>query len=356
MNENTFRAAVLRESNQDLSIERLNIPSLKRGQVLVKMHLAGLCRSQLMEARGNRGKDNYLPHLLGHEGVGQVVSVGDEVSKVKPGDRVILGWLKGTGIDSGGTTFTDKDGHVINAGPVTTFSEYTVVSENRVVPCESNISDTLAVMLGCALPTGAGMVLNQIKPSPEDSVLVVGLGGIGISALLTLIALKVKSIVVIDAVTSKVELALKLGAHNAYLADDESVSALKNDYPLGFDYAVESGGTTASIELAFSHLSSNGKCVFASHPPEGDKISLSPHELISGRKLEGSWGGGCCPDHDYAIIAKHMMSLDIKLESLISDYFELSQINEALHVLEQNQTTRAFITFDGKLNKYGRYL
>ena len=123
------------------------------GQVLVELSISGVCHSQLMEARGKRGEDRYLPHLLGHEGTGRVLSIGPGVTKVKPGDAIILGWIKGEGMDVGGGHYTLDDTR-INAGAVTTFNSKAVVSENRVFPLPKGLPEDVAVLFGCSACRG----------------------------------------------------------------------------------------------------------------------------------------------------------------------------------------------------------
>ena len=146
-----MQAAVLLKINQPLEIYELNIPALIAGQVLVKILFSGLCRSQVMEVRGHRGEDLWLPHLLGHEGAGVVVEVGAGVSKVKPGDEVILGWIKGEGAEAPGAKYTIGD-QVINSGRVTTLSNYSIVSESRLVKKPANLPFDEAILFGCAIP------------------------------------------------------------------------------------------------------------------------------------------------------------------------------------------------------------
>ena len=172
------RAAVLESLGHPLAIRDMKLPELLEGQVLAKVLFSGVCRSQLMEVRGGRGKDPWLPHLLGHEGSGIVLAVGDGVTKVKPGDAVILGWVKGDGLDAAGAKYICGD-QIINSGKVTTFCNYTVASENRLVVKPASLPFDTAVLFGCALPTGAGMVLNELRPSVDHTVVVLGLGGIG---------------------------------------------------------------------------------------------------------------------------------------------------------------------------------
>src|SRR5262249_39198453 len=125
-------AAVLVETSQPLVLADLEIPALRPGQVLVEIAYSGVCHTQVLEWRGYRGEDRYLPHCLGHEGSGIVRDVGPGIAKVKPGDRVILSWIKGSGADVPGSIYR-WNGRTVNAGAITTFSRYAVISENRLV-------------------------------------------------------------------------------------------------------------------------------------------------------------------------------------------------------------------------------
>ncbi len=338
-----FRAAVLVRVNEPLEMMSIKMPAPKHGQVLVKVAAAGICRSQLMEIQGKRGQDKYLPHMMGHEGVGEVVAIGEGVTKVRVGQRVILGWIKAAGLDSGGATLETTEGQKINAGPVTTFSEYTLVSENRLTHCPTNLIDEIAVLLGCALPTGAGLVLNEVKPRDRSTVLLIGLGGIGVSALLMLNHFKPKEIVVIDSQPEKLKLAKKLGATEVFLADNNIDDTLTSKFPQGFDYSIESAGTCKTIELAFKHIHGQGICYFASHPAHGEKISLDPHALICGKQIKGTWGGDCQPDRDLPKIAKIIEGLNIPVTNLVSDYYLLNDINKAINALEDGKTFRSLV-------------
>lgn len=339
----TFKAAILRELNQPLELISIKMPCPKRGQVLVKIKMAGICRSQLMEAKGMRGKNNYLPHMMGHEAVAEVIKVGNGVTKVKAGNRVILTWIKSEGIDAGGSILESEDGQTINAGPITTFSEYSLVSENRVVVCPHHLPDYLAVMLGCALPTGAGMVINQVSPRPNSTILLIGLGGIGLSALLMLRLYSAKHLVVVDTEQHKLDLAKKLGATDTILYRHNVKTDLQSNYPEGFDYAIECAGLCKTIELAFELLNNKGVCYFASHPKSGEKISLDPHQLISGKQIFGTWGGGCSPDIDLEKIGKTVFESGITMSELNVKSFSLKKINQAFSELESKNITRALI-------------
>jgi S-(hydroxymethyl)glutathione dehydrogenase/alcohol dehydrogenase len=343
-----INAAVLHQTSRPLVIEsEIGIPLLMRGQVLVKIKYSGVCRSQLMEVRGGRGEDPWLPHLLGHEGSGIVISVGDGVNKVRPGDEVVLGWLKGKGLDAPGAQYKLGD-KIINSGRVTTFSNYTVVSESSVVKKPEGLPFDEAVLFGCALPTGAGMVLNEIKPSTDQSVVVLGIGGIGLSSLMALKVLGVNNIIAADISEKKLKMAEKLGAASCLNASDKKfLTAVKELTSGGADYCIESAGRASTIELGFSLIKSGGgKLLFASHPPEGESIRLPPHELIAGKQIAGSWGGAAKPDRDIPRMFNLFKSAKISLSTLLTKRYKLEEINEALDDLESGKVFRPLIVME----------
>lgn len=323
------------------------MPELLPGQVMVKIFFSGVCRSQLMEARGGRGDDLWLPHLLGHEGSGEVVEIGEGVTKVKKGDKVILGWIRGNGAEAPGAKYV-CEGQIINSGRVTTFSSYTIASENRLVKLPEGLPMDIAVLFGCALLTGAGMVFNEMKPSSDESIVVIGLGGIGLSALMALTTLKCKQIIAIDISDERLEVARSFGATAVI---NSSTQDVKKEIELltgdGADGCIESAGKVETIELGFSLIKkAGGRIYFASHPPEGQYIRLAPHELISGKQIFGSWGGACYPDQDIPRLAERFFSGDLALQKLITKKYSLGQINEALDDLQSGKVFRPLICME----------
>ena len=177
----TMKAAVLTELKAPLVIAVLQMPDqLAAGQVLVKVHFSGICGSQLGEIDGVKGEDKFLPHLLGHEASGTVLGIGPGVKNVKPADKVVLHWRKGLGIESEPPLYTWNKLRV-NAGWITTFNEYAIVSENRVtaIPADSDLE--VAALLGCAVTTGFGVVENNAKLRIGESVVIFGAGGVGLN-------------------------------------------------------------------------------------------------------------------------------------------------------------------------------
>ena len=346
-----MKAAVLTQLNKPLDILSGIVcaePGL--GQVLVKLAYSGVCHSQLMEVRGRRGDDAYLPHLLGHEGSGKVIAIGEGVSKVSPGDLVVLGWIKGNGLDSGGVIYScDCLPQLINAGGVTTFNEYALVSENRVVPLPAGVPLDIAVLFGCAVPTGAGIITNDLRPIAGSSVAVFGLGGIGMSALMATILFECANVIAVDVSEDKLELARSFGAtHTINAATTDAVAEiLKLTDGAGVEYAVEASGQASVIEQAFEAVRrGGGVCVFASHPEQGKRISIDPYELICGKQIRGSWGGSSNPDRDIPMFAELYLEGKLPLEKLITKRYPLEDINEALDDLEHRRVGRPLIEID----------
>ena len=340
----SWRGVVLRQPGTRLAMVDISRPELLSGQILVELDYSGVCRSQLMEVRGLRGPDAWLPHLLGHEGVGTVAEIGPYVTKVDVGDRVVVGWIKGDGIESAPPALTTVDGERINAGQVTTFSEFTVVSENRVYLQPAEVDDRAAVLFGCALLTGAGMVLNEARPMEGESVLINGLGGIGLAALIATQGLGVE-VVAVDPDPEKRELARVLGAQHVVDPYEGALSKQVREYFTGgVDVAIDAAGTTAGIEAAFDCLRYHGgRLVFSSHPPTGERISLDPHDLIKGRTIRGSWGGACRPDEDIPRLARAIAAAGTSLDFMVPRNYSLDEVNDALDDLEVQRVMRPVI-------------
>ncbi len=343
-----IEAAVLVQTSQPLELKTITHRELKKGQVLVKILFSGICRSQLMEVKGLRGEDKWLPHLLGHEGSGIVEQIGEGVKKVKVGDEVILTWIKGEGLEAEGAKYDSEDGLVINSGQVTTFSNYSVVSENRLILKPNNLPFKEAILFGCALPTGGGMVLNELNFNKNSKFIVLGLGGIGLSSLAMLMSLGISDIIAIDISPKKLELVKSWGVKNVINSmEDNLEESIFDIFKEGADFCIESAGKVSTIEMGFSLLNKNrGELLFASHPPEGEKISLSPHELISGKKISGSWGGAIQPDEHIPLIYNKLLEANFPLSTLLTKPYKLSHINEALQDLEDGKVERPLISMD----------
>ena len=338
-------AAVLVETERPLEIMEIDLPELKEGQVLVDVSYSGICHSQLNEVKGLRGPDKFLPHTLGHEGSGVVIQTGKNVTKVKAGDRVVLTWLKGSGHDVPSTQYSSNIG-TLNSGAISTFMRQTVISENRLVPIPDEMPLKEAALLGCAIPTGSGIVLNTLKIKEGESLAVFGIGGVGMSAVMAAKAMGAASIIAVDILDEKLELAKALGATHVINAIDEDVAKIISDYTdgTGVDYAIEAAGKKEVIENAFNAVrNGGGTCIVAGNPPHGTHFEVDPFDLIRGKKLIGSWGGDTDPDRDVPKYVTMYNEDKLPLEKLLSDEYSLEDINKALDDLDQGRVLRPLI-------------
>ncbi len=344
------KAAILRETGKPLEIKEIEVPSVKRGQVLVKILYSGICHSQINEIRGLKGEDKYLPHLLGHEGSGIVESVGGGVTKVKKGDYVVLSWIKGDGKDVPSTVYACGNER-INAGAISTFSTYAVIAENRMVKIPEKIPADIAALLGCAVPTGAGIIKNHIQakgPVKGKTLAIFGVGGIGASALLYARTLPFEAVIAIDINEKKLSFASALEATSCINPRKGSaVEAIKKlTAGKGADYAVECTGVKQVMEDAFASLADTGTAIIAGNLRKGETISIDPFDLIRGKKLTGTWGGATNPDRDIPFYADLYLRGKLKLDVLVSATYSLDKVSSAIEALEKGAVVRALVRMD----------
>lgn len=346
----SVEAAVLVQTGAPLKLMNLRFPVLQPGQVMVDVAYAGICHSQLHEVRGRRGEDRFLPHTLGHEGSGRVTAVGPNVSKVRVGDHVVLTWIRGSGADVPSVKYSGPDGSV-NSGAVSTFMRQTIVSENRLVAIPKEMPLRTAALLGCAIPTGAGVVLNSLRVAAGQSVAVFGCGGIGLSALMGAQMSGAAPIIAVDISKSKLELARRAGATHGVDATSESVLPRINELTAGkgVDFAVESAGTSRTMEMAFQSVRDKGGiCMIAGNLSHGGRFPVDPMDLIRGKQLRGTWGGETDPDRDLPMYAARILSGELDAEWLITNEYDLAEINLALDDLEAGGIGRAIISMESR--------
>jgi len=338
-------AAVLVETAQPLRAVHLTLPSLKPGQVLVNVAYSGICHTQLHEALGHRGQDRYLPHAMGHEGSGIVAAVSDGVKKVKVGDRVVLSWLKGSGADVPSTVYHSEFGPV-NSGAVATFMTKTVVAENRVTPISGDMPLREAALLGCAIPTGAGAVLNAGDVHAGDSVVIWGVGGIGLCAVLAAAMVGANPIIAVDVYEHKLEMAKSFGATHSVNARtiDPVMGITECTGGQGVDFAIECAGLKTTIEAAFRAIrAGGGLCILVGHPPNGTLIEIDPFDLIRGKRIMGTWGGESQMDRDIPFYVSRFMEGKLPWGRLITHEYPLAQVNQALQDLAEGKVGRALL-------------
>jgi S-(hydroxymethyl)glutathione dehydrogenase/alcohol dehydrogenase len=287
----------------DIRLVDLEVPALGIGDVLVKIQYSGICGRQICEYRGIYGEDKWLPHLLGHEAYGEVVEIGQRVSKVAIGDHVVVSWIKGSGIDNQANR---KYGD-INGGPVTTFITYTVTCESRVTKVE--VDPEVGALLGCAVPTGGGIVMHQVEALPGDTICIVGLGGIGSSA--ALIAKYMHYRVVAVDIYDKSDYADLLGI-------DEFIQIGRSPIEYRFGNVIECTGSEQGAQIAVDLTNRDGgKCIIAGNPPKGSVIHVDPYDLIHGKRLVGTWGGNTNPDIDIPMYARLPVSYKLLIGAVL---------------------------------------
>jgi S-(hydroxymethyl)glutathione dehydrogenase / alcohol dehydrogenase len=338
-------AAVLTAIGEPLRMQRLEMPAPGHGQALVEVEWAALCHTQLNEIRGLKGPDPYLPHTLGHEGAGTVAAIGSGVTKVKPGDRVVLTWIRGDGLEGGPSVYDGPDGPV-NSGSISAFLRHAVVSENRIVPVDRELPLREAALLGCAIPTGFGMVRNDAGLAAGGTIAVFGIGGVGQAAIAGAVAAGASLIAAVDVENTKLDRARRLGAtHVINAAGQDAARAVAGIAPpQGFDAAVEASGVPAAMEAAYAVIRPGGIAVIAGNAPHGARMCIDPAGLIQGKRLAGSWGGGSKPDRDTAMFGKMYRDGVLPLDAMITHEFPLDAINDAFATLAQGKAGRILIS------------
>lgn len=329
----TMKAAILVEQRRPLVVAEIQLPEhLDVGQVLVRVLTSGICGSQIGEINGVKGVDNYLPHLLGHEGCGLVEAVGAGVRHVTVGDKVVLHWRKGPGIEAQPPSYT-WDGRKVNAGWVTTFNEYAIVAENRVTRIPAGIDPEVAALFGCAVTTGFGVVVNNAKVSIGESVVVFGAGGVGLNIVQAAAMSSGHPVIAVDLYDSKLELARSLGAtHTINAAKEdarEAIQAIVGN--AGIDVFIDNTGQPAVIEMGYELTkATRGRVVLVGVPKKGDTINIYSLPLHFGKTLSGSHGGEAVPEVDIPRYLALYGAGKLELNTLITERFGLDDINQAI--------------------------
>jgi S-(hydroxymethyl)glutathione dehydrogenase/alcohol dehydrogenase len=305
----TMRAAVLTELRAPLQIAEVTLPeTLAVGQVLVKVHFSGICGSQLGEIDGAKGEDKFLPHLLGHEASGAVLAVGGGVRHVRVGDKVVLHWRKGLGIEAETAHFS-WEGRKVNAGWITTFNEYAIVSENRVTAIPADSDMEVAALFGCAVTTGFGIVENNAKVRIGESLVVFGAGGIGLN--------------IIQAFNN---------SGGGLDQTREGLERLLDSLGLrgGVDGFIDNTGLPAVIEMGYQMTKPQGRVTLVGVPRKNQNINIHSLPLHFGKVLCGSHGGEAIPQTDIPRYQNLYRAGRLLLRELITDRFSLDQINAAI--------------------------
>jgi S-(hydroxymethyl)glutathione dehydrogenase/alcohol dehydrogenase len=338
------RAAILAQSRQPLVVDTIDMPvELDAGQVLVKVLYTTICGAQINEIDALKGVDKFLPHLLGHEASAEVVEIGPGVTMVKPGDTVVLHWRPSRGIQSRTPAYGWR-GQKLNAGWITTFNEYAVLSENRMTPIPADFDLRTAPLLGCAVTTAAGVVNNDAPLKIGESVVIFGAGGVGLNLVQFAALAGGHPIVAVDLLDHKLDMARARGAtHSINGANVGDVAGAIRDIvgAAGPDKVFETTGVKSVIESAYELTHADGVCVLVGVPHE--KVTINTLPIHFNKILTGSHGGSAMPHIDIPRIIRLVKAGRLSFDGLITDEFALDDINPAFDLVRSGKAGRVLI-------------
>lgn len=340
-----MKAAVLEKINAPLAVGDVEPLELQSGQVLVRNIVSGICGSQLQEIAGNKGNAKFVPHLLGHEGCGKVEEIGPDVTRLKKGDKVVLHWRKGDGIESPFPTYLYK-GKKMPSGKVTTFSEYSIVSENRASVVSEDIPNDFCALLGCSLSTALSTVEKEARVQKGERVLVVGLGGLGASFLKAAHLADAGSLVAVD-VADKSAAAERLGATLFInIARQRLIEALGAGNVQDFDVIIETSGKPDSIEMTLPLLAPSGRYIMVGQPKPGEDILIkNAYHLFGGegKMIKATQGGQFSPELDIPRYVELYRNGKLNINDLVSHRTTLEGINDAIMRMREGGASRVLI-------------
>ncbi len=337
-------AVILIEQRHPLVIDEIEVPALKRGQVLVEIHATRVCGSQIGEVDGVKGPDKYLPHLLGHEAGAIVLEVGAEVSHVSPGDRVVCHWRPGSGIDAGGAVYS-WNGKAVNAGPITTFQKLAVISENRLTKVPPDTDFELCCLLADTLTTGFGIINNDAKVAPGESVVIFGVGGIGLGAVLGAKLAGANPIIGVDLHDHKLAKAAAYGlTHQINAARENADERVKEILGGLADVTIDGTGSPRVIETAYDLAKlRGGRCVLFGVMPSDQRVSIHTLPLHFGRVLTGSEGGQSRPHEDIPRILAQLAAAEKNWCGFITHRGALTAVNELMQRMRSGEVVHALV-------------
>jgi Zn-dependent alcohol dehydrogenase len=358
------RAAILVEPHQPLIVDEVELADPAPDQVLVKLFASGVCHSQLHTMRRSARSSDRLPALLGHESTGVVAARGRDVRHVKEGDHVITTWVD----RDNSTTNQPLVAHALNdraqsvaswkgkevSHSAATWAEYAVAQERMVVALPQDVPTDVTAVIGCAVMTGAGAIVNNLCVRPGQSVAVFGAGGIGLCATAAAAAVDAHPIIAVDVTEEKLAFARRFGAtHLVNAKESAPVEAIRDLTNGGVDYAIDAIGLLQTQEqilratkMGYSGLSRGGTALLIGITPPGAQATLDTSLFIGSRSFTRTSGGDCRPDRDFPLFVRWYREDKLKLGELVTRRYALEQINEAVDDLEHGRILgRAIITY-----------
>jgi Zn-dependent alcohol dehydrogenase len=358
------RAAILVEPNKPLIVDEVEFPDPAADQVVVKLFGSGVCHSQLHTMRRPPRPGQRLPALLGHESTGVVVAKGQRVNHVKEGDHVITTWVD----RDNATTSQPLVLHALNDRPqlmvlwrgkeasasAATWAEYALASDRVLVPMPNDAPTDVTAIIGCAVMTGAGAIINTLRVRPGQSVAVFGAGGIGLCAIAAAAIVDAHPIFAVDVAEEKLAFARRFGATQTVNAREvDAVKVIRDLTNGGVDYAIDAIGLPQTQEQilravmpGFSGLNRGGIALLIGITPPGAQATLDTSLFIGSRSFTRTSGGDCRPDRDFPLFIRWYREGKLKLDELVTRRYTLDQINTAVEDLEHGRILgRGIITF-----------
>ena len=367
------RGAVLREmgrpgpyaESRPLAIEELELDPPGPGELLVRVRAAGLCHSDLSVIDGSRPR--VMPMVLGHEAAGEVVETGAGTEGFAPGDHVVLAFVPtcgqctpclsgraalcepGAAANTAGTLLSGErrwhDGLHHHLG-VSAFADHIVVSAQSAVRIDDDIPHEIAALFGCAVLTGVGAAINSAQISADDRVAVFGLGGVGLAALLGAVVSGARTIVAIDVVPEKLELARELGATHAVQAGEDAVARVRDLTDGGAEKAIETVGSARVLADAYAATRRGGTTVTVGLPHPEQMLSIPAVSLVAEeRTLRGSYLGSCVPKRDIPRFVEMYKSGRLPVDRLLTHTLSLDELNEGFDRLASGHAVRQAVLF-----------
>jgi len=365
-----FKAAVLNAVGTPLEIDELEMKPLQAGDVRVRIRASGLCHTDLEVIQGSLAYP--MPIVLGHEGAGVVEEVGAGVTRVRPGDHVILSWNPHCGhcfycerdlpilcepfrqhqpqghlLD--GTSRMRRGGDKVHHFSVTsTHAEYTVVPESGAIPVSKDIAFDRACIIGCGVMTGVGGVVRKARVEPGTSVAVIGCGAVGLNALQGARLAGASAIIAVDLGEARLRRAIEFGATHAVDAGagDLVAQVLDLTHGRGADYVMESAGNAQALRTSVEIVRPGGSVVWLGKVNVDTEVGFRWGSLMGERRLVRSSYGNARPMRDFPWLVDQYLAGGLKLDELITRRIGLEEINEGFAMLARGEGIRTVIMFD----------
>lgn len=360
-----MRAAVCYEYGKPLVIEDVRLDPPGPGEVKVRIAAAGICHSDIHLVRGEWGGE--VPVIAGHEASGIVDEIGDGVSLVKPGDRVVVTLLRSCGrckhcvagdphvcdatfaLDESSRFFTTSGQPIKHGLRTAAFAEYTVVDQSQLAPIPESVSMDAAALLACGVITGAGAVTNTARAEPGSSVVVVGAGGVGLNSIQAAAISGATPIIAVDMLDTKLAIAKRFGAtHGLNPNSSDVTSAIDSLTDGGADHVFVTVGSARAVEMSMDLVRTAGNLVIVGMPPAKDTIEMSPFEaVVQSKRILGSVMGSTRLAIDIPRLIKLYKSKRLKLDELVTGRYPFERINDAIDESEQGEAIRNLVIFGG---------